>query len=102
MSREAVRHWRNDALVLLRLPAVCGQLARLCDQQDRQDSGVASSLNRTWLASPAREAAMISTLLPTHFPQTGRRSKAANSPFHQLSGFTSRTEFNEARALACQ
>lgn len=49
VSREAVRQWRNDALVLLRLPAVCGQLARLCDQQDRQGLRRRQRLSRTWL-----------------------------------------------------
>ena len=45
---------------------------------------------------------MISRLLPTLFPQLDE-VEAANSPFHQLSGFTSRTEINEARALpACE
>ena len=41
---------------------------------------------------------MISTLLPSFLPDLDE-VEAANSPFHQLSGFTSRTEFNQARAL---
>jgi RNA polymerase primary sigma factor len=49
VSREAVRHWRNDALVLLRLPAVCGRLARLCDQYDRQGVRRRQRLSNTWL-----------------------------------------------------
>lgn len=49
VSREAVRRWRNDALVLLRLPAVCGQLARLCDQHDRQGHRRRLRLSQAWL-----------------------------------------------------
>ena len=49
VSREAVRRWRNDALVLLRLPAVCGQLARLCDQHDRQAHRRRLRLSQVWL-----------------------------------------------------
>lgn len=49
VSREAVRQWRNDALVLLRLPAVCGQLAQLCDQHDRQGQRRRRQLSQAWL-----------------------------------------------------
>ncbi len=35
LSRERVRQMRNDALALLRLPALSGRLRRLCDQSDR-------------------------------------------------------------------
>ena len=49
VSREAVRQWRNDALVLLRLPAVCGQLAQLCDQHDRQGNRRRQRLSHAWL-----------------------------------------------------
>lgn len=49
VSREAVRQWRNDALVLLRLPAVCGQLARLRDEHDRQAHRRRQELSQAWL-----------------------------------------------------
>lgn len=50
VSREAVRQWRNDGLVLLRLPAVCAQLARLCDQHDRQAHRRRQALSQAWLS----------------------------------------------------
>jgi len=49
VSREAVRQWRNDALVLLRLPAICGQLARLSDEHDRQGHRRRQGLSQAWL-----------------------------------------------------
>jgi len=48
LSRERVRQIRNDALVLLRLPALSGRLRRLCDQADRAAYQRAQALNRTW------------------------------------------------------
>jgi RNA polymerase sigma factor (sigma-70 family) len=49
LSRERVRQIRNDALVLLRLPALSGRLRRLCDQNDRAAYQRAQTLNRVWL-----------------------------------------------------
>lgn len=49
VSRERVRQWRNDALVLLRLPAVSGQVRRLCDQNDKAAYQRAQTLNQAWL-----------------------------------------------------
>jgi RNA polymerase sigma factor (sigma-70 family) len=49
LSRERVRQIRNDALVLLRLPALSGRLRRLCDQNDRAAYQRAQALNRVWL-----------------------------------------------------
>lgn len=48
VSREAVRQWRNDALVLLRLPALCGPLARLRDEHDRQGERRRQGLSQAW------------------------------------------------------
>jgi RNA polymerase sigma factor (sigma-70 family) len=49
LSRERVRQIRNDALVLLRLPALSGRLRRLCDHSDRAAYQRAQALNRAWL-----------------------------------------------------
>jgi len=49
LSRERVRQMRNDALALLRLPALSGRLRRLCDQSDRAAYQRAQALNRAWL-----------------------------------------------------
>ncbi len=49
VSRERVRQWCNDALVLLRLPALSSQLRRLCDQDDKSAYQRAQALNRAWL-----------------------------------------------------
>jgi RNA polymerase sigma factor (sigma-70 family) len=49
LSRERIRQIRNDALVLLRLPALSGRLRRLCDHNDRAAYQRADTLNRAWL-----------------------------------------------------
>jgi len=49
VSRERVRQWRNDALVVLRLPAVSGRLRRLCDENDKAAYQRAQALNQAWL-----------------------------------------------------
>jgi len=49
VTRERARQWRNEALVLLRLPAVSTVLRCLCDQNDRQAYQKAAALNRAWL-----------------------------------------------------
>ncbi|MBN1400750.1 MAG: sigma-70 family RNA polymerase sigma factor [Anaerolineae bacterium] len=49
VTRERVRQWRNDALVLLRLPALSTTLRRLCDRHDIQAYRQAEALNLAWL-----------------------------------------------------
>jgi RNA polymerase sigma factor (sigma-70 family) len=49
VTREAVRHWRNDALLLLRLPAISGQLRSLYGQDSRAAYAHTQALNRGWL-----------------------------------------------------
>ncbi len=49
VSRECVRQWRNDALVLLRLPALSGRLRQLCEQNDQAAYQRAQALNQAWL-----------------------------------------------------
>jgi RNA polymerase sigma factor (sigma-70 family) len=48
VSRERVRQWRNEALVVLRLPAVSGRLRQVCGQDDRAAYQQANRLNRAW------------------------------------------------------
>ena len=54
VSRERVRQWRNEALVLLRLPAVSGRLRQVCGQDDRGAYQQAARLNRAWQKSRRR------------------------------------------------
>ena len=49
VSRERVRQWRNDALVLLRLPIFSTRLRRPCDQDSRAAYTRTQALNRAWL-----------------------------------------------------
>jgi len=49
VSREMARHWRNDALLLLRLPAFSGRLRHLCGQDTRAAYARTRALNRAWL-----------------------------------------------------
>jgi len=49
LSRERVRQVRNDALVLLRLPALSLRLRSLSEQTSRPAYRHALSLNRAWL-----------------------------------------------------
>ena len=51
VSRERVRQWRNDALVLLRLPAIAARLAVLTDQNDRQAHQQRQALSQRWQRS---------------------------------------------------
>ena len=51
VSRERIRQLRNDALVLLRLPALSIRLRSLCEQDSRQAYRQARRLNDTWLRS---------------------------------------------------
>lgn len=48
VSRERVRQWRNDALVMLRLPAIAERLAVLSDQNDRQAYRRRQQLSQGW------------------------------------------------------
>ena len=49
VSREMARYWRNDGLLLLRLPAFSGRLRHLCDQDSRVAYARTQALNRAWL-----------------------------------------------------
>lgn len=49
ISGERVRQLRNDALVLLRLPALAGPLHQMCGQNTRQDQARLLAMNRAWL-----------------------------------------------------
>lgn len=50
LTRERIRQLRNDALVVLRLPACSYHLRRLCDQTDRTAYQQARKLNQAWLS----------------------------------------------------
>ena len=49
LSGERIRQLRNDALVLLRLPAFSAELRDLCDQASRAAYRQALQLNQEWL-----------------------------------------------------
>ena len=51
VSRERVRQWRNDALVVLRHPTICGRLIELTDQNDREAYRRRQQLSQRWLRS---------------------------------------------------
>ncbi len=51
LTRERVRHLRNNALALLRLAAISLRLRGLCDQDGRPAYQKAQSLNRAWQRS---------------------------------------------------
>jgi len=48
LSRERIRQIRNDALLVLRLPALSSRLRRLCDQTDRTAYRRTQALNQAW------------------------------------------------------
>ncbi len=50
LTRERIRQLRNEALVLLRLPAYSAELRDWCDQDSRTAYRQALQLNRKWLA----------------------------------------------------
>jgi RNA polymerase sigma factor (sigma-70 family) len=54
ISRERVRQLRNDALVLLRLPALSQPVRFLCEQDSRAAYHRALALNRAWQRSQRR------------------------------------------------
>jgi RNA polymerase sigma factor (sigma-70 family) len=56
ISRERVRQLRNDALVLLRLPALSMRLRSLCEQDSRAAYLLARCLNSTWQRSQRRRS----------------------------------------------
>lgn len=49
VTGEMTRYWRNNGLVLLRLPAISGQLRYLCGQDSRAAYLRMQALSRTWL-----------------------------------------------------
>jgi RNA polymerase sigma factor (sigma-70 family) len=51
LTRERVRHLRNDALALLRLAAISLRLRGLCEQDSRPAYRQAQHLNRAWQRS---------------------------------------------------
>lgn len=51
LTRERIRQLRNEALVLLRLPALSMRLRSLCEQDSRQAYRQARRLNAAWLRS---------------------------------------------------
>jgi len=48
VTRERVRQWRNEALTLLRLPALSTALRRLCDCNDLPAYRQAEALHQAW------------------------------------------------------
>jgi len=51
LTRERIRQLRNEALVLLRLPALSIRLRGLCEQDSRAAYRAAQRRNNTWLRS---------------------------------------------------
>jgi RNA polymerase sigma factor (sigma-70 family) len=49
MSRQAVRYWYHNALLLLRLPLFSARLRQLWGQDSRAAYGRSQDLNRAWL-----------------------------------------------------
>ena len=91
LARERIRQLRNDALVVLRLPALSGRLRGLCDQTDRAAYQRTQALNRAWLGHIAGAAEMVSLWVPAPTPaQALTEPDLPDSPFHQLLGFTRR------------
>jgi RNA polymerase sigma factor (sigma-70 family) len=54
VTKEMVRYWRNNGLVLLRLPAFSARLRQLCDQDDRTAYTRSQTLTRVWLRGRRR------------------------------------------------
>lgn len=54
VTGEMARYWRNNALVLLRLPAFSARLRQLCDQDDRAAYRRSQTLTRVWLRGRRR------------------------------------------------
>lgn len=49
VTGEMARYWRNDGLVLLRLPAISGRLRQVCGQDSRAAYLRMQGLSRAWL-----------------------------------------------------
>ena len=49
VSRQAVRYWYQNALLLLRLPLFSGRLRQLYEQDSRATYARSQALNRAWL-----------------------------------------------------
>jgi RNA polymerase sigma factor (sigma-70 family) len=54
LSRERIRQIRNDALVLLRIPALSIRLRSICERQSREDYRQALRQNQNWLRKQRR------------------------------------------------
>jgi len=54
LTRERIRQLRNEALALLRLPALSIQVRSLCEQDSRQAYRKARQMNDAWLDSRRR------------------------------------------------
>jgi RNA polymerase sigma factor (sigma-70 family) len=54
VTREMARYWRNNALVLLRLPAFSKRLRQVCDQDSRSAYARSQALTRAWLRGRRR------------------------------------------------
>jgi len=51
LTRERIRQMRNEALALLRLPALSLQVRSLCERDSRRDYRQARQMNDAWLRS---------------------------------------------------
>lgn len=54
VTKEMARYWRNNGLVLLRLPSFSGRLRQLCGQDNRTAYARSQSLTRAWLRGRRR------------------------------------------------
>jgi DNA-directed RNA polymerase sigma subunit (sigma70/sigma32) len=54
VTGEMVRCWRNDALVLLRLPRYSARLRQVCGQDSRSAYARSQALTRAWLRGRRR------------------------------------------------
>jgi DNA-directed RNA polymerase sigma subunit (sigma70/sigma32) len=54
VTKEMARYWRNNGLVLLRLPSFSRRLRRLCGQDNRTAYARSQSLTRAWLRGRRR------------------------------------------------
>ncbi|MFL7792650.1 MAG: sigma-70 family RNA polymerase sigma factor [Anaerolineae bacterium] len=54
VTKEMARYWRNNGLVLLRLPSFSRRLRQLCGQDNRTAYARSQSLTRAWLRGRRR------------------------------------------------
>lgn len=54
VTKEMARYWRNNGLVLLRLPSFSRRMRQLCGQDNRTAYARSQSLTRTWLRGRRR------------------------------------------------